>query len=268
MCWPGAEANSSRQDPAAAQPRGQPSQQLLATSPSPQEPQQTAHLDSGRGSGASPFSQVSAQAAFSDNLDAAAPMVPSTSQHPASSPRLPEAHQPFGPTADSPFEHPSEQDRSIPARTSGTTERGGMVEGHASGSGAIDAARSSGHHPSDAQVRNSLTAASQPLPPESTADIDAGTVDDRHMTMSSGSALEDAVSAEQASFTSQGRPPPHGGSPPVGDHARVDLAPKGQQQGADSSSVDRKAGDESDAPATAQSDMFSGLDVEAGNDTA
>ena len=262
---PGAEASSSHQDSAAARTRGQSSRQVPAISPSP--PQQAVPLDSARGSGASPFSQMSAQAAFSDNLDDTAPMVPATAQQPVRSPRLPEAHQPFGPTANSPFQQPSEQDTALPAQTSRKQEEAGTVEGHVSGTGGTDAA-SSGHHPSDAQVRNSLTAASQPLPPESTADMDAGTVDDRHMTMSSGSALEDAVSADQASSRSQGGPSPRGGSPLAGDNARVDLAPKGKQQGADSSSVGQKAGDESEASATAQGDMFSGLDVETSNDTA
>ena len=49
---------------------------------------------------------------------------------------------------------------------------------------------------SEAQVRNSLTAASQPLPPEAGAELDAKAVDDRFVTMSSADALEEAVRSE------------------------------------------------------------------------
>lgn len=48
----------------------------------------------------------------------------------------------------------------------------------------------------EAQVRNTLTAASQPLPPEATAEVDAKAVDDRFVTMSSANALEEAVQSE------------------------------------------------------------------------
>ena len=50
---------------------------------------------------------------------------------------------------------------------------------------------------SEAQVRNTLTAASQPLPPQVTAQADAkAAVDDRFVTMSSADALEEAVQHE------------------------------------------------------------------------
>ena len=45
-------------------------------------------------------------------------------------------------------------------------------------------------------MRNTLTAASQPLPPEATAEVDAKAVDDRFVTMSSADALEQAVQSE------------------------------------------------------------------------
>lgn len=48
----------------------------------------------------------------------------------------------------------------------------------------------------EAQVRNTLTAASQPLPPDATAELDAKVVDDRFVTMSSADALEEAVRSE------------------------------------------------------------------------
>ena len=112
----------------------------------------------------------------------------------------------------------------------------------ASSSSGIDAV-GSGHNPSDAQVRNSLTAASQPLPPESTAGINATGVDDRHMTISSGSALAEAVHSENASASLQDRSPK--------------SSPTGQ-----STTVGPVAGADSGTP-VAESDMFSGLQLQS-----
>lgn len=203
----------------------------VASSPSPHK--QAAPLESAQGSGASPFSHASAQAAFSANLDTA---LPSSSQpqssatdKPASSPYNHVTHMPFGPTADSPFEQP---EGSPTAHTSGQNTEGGQAAAQSSSRSGIDAA-GSGHNPSDAQVRNSLTAASQPLPPEDMAGIDAGTVDDRHMTISSGAALDEAMRSENASASQQG------------------------------AALDRPdAFTMSEGPAA--SDMFSGLEVESG----
>jgi len=199
----------------------------LASSSSPQ----AAPLDSAHGSGASPFSHASAQAAFSANLDTAMPSSSPTRDSavdkPAGSPHDHVTHMPFGPVADSPFEQPE------PTSTANVSEQsthGDQDFALYSSRRGIDAV-GSGHEPSDAQVRNSLTTASQPLPPESTAELDATTVDDRHMTISSGAALDEAVQSENAHTS---------------------------PQGADG----RDAAAASDAQNPAASDMFSGLDVE------
>ena len=241
VALPAAEASTSGHQSAA----NQSSEQPQASSP----PQQAAPLASARGSGASPFSQVSAQAAFSDNLDTAMPAqppsAPSNPHQPGSTHHLPEAHQPFGPSADSPFEHPEEQDEVTAARPAmqslgaGTSMPQASSHSH-SGIDAVDG----GHNPSDAQVRNSLTAASQPLPPESTADIDAREVDDRHITISSGSALAEAVQSENASASPESRSPK--------------SIPTGESSTAGALEADA-------APGTAgpDADMFSGLHVES-----
>ena len=262
---PAAEADGANQPVSAAQlsPHGPASS--YAKQPSP--------VDSAQGSGASPFSQMSAQATFSENLDTAAPgsnhSAPLTSQQPSSSPHLPEAHQPFGPTADSPFEHPSEQDKPIPAQTSGR-QAGSHSQGPASRSGGMDAS-GSGHQPSDAQVRNSLTAASQPLPPETTADIDAGIVDERHMTISSSSALEDAVQSENASAPSPSGLCPKEATIPKEQPKEQSPGSKtplaGQQSGAESSFAEHQIAAETGPPTAAASDLFSGLDVDSSRDT-
>lgn len=239
VALPTAEASTSGHQSAA----NQSSEQAVTSSP----PQQAAPLASARGSGASPFSQVSAQAAFSDNLDAAMPAQPpsasSNPHQPGSTHHLPEAHQPFGPSADSPFEHPEEQDGSTAAQPPMQSLGAGSSMPQASSHSGIDAV-DSGHNPSDAQVRNSLTAASQPLPPESTADIDAGEVDDRHMTISSGSALAEAVRSENASASPQSRSPK---SLPTGE----------------SSSAGAHAADADPGTPGRENDMFSGLHLES-----
>lgn len=122
--------------------------------------------------------------------------------------------------------------------------------------GGMDAV-GAGHNPSDAQVRNSLTAASQPLPPESTAGIDAGRVDDRHMTISSGSALAEAVQSENDTehAWSQGGLS-HGKSSSLGRGTASGLSPAGHTADA-----------ESGTPAV-EPDMFSGLNVETKGDAA
>lgn len=233
---PTAEATSTGHHQSAA---SQPSEQPLTSS----SLQQAAPLASAQGSGASPFSQVSGQAAFSDNLDTAMPAsAPSNAHQPGSIPHLPEAHQPSGPSAGSPFEHPEEQDRVTAAQPPMQSEGAGHSMPQALRSSGFDAA-GSGHNPSDAQVRNSLTAASQPLPPESTADIDATGVDDRQMTISSGSALAEAVQAENASASIQGKSPK---SSPTGQSTTV-----GPGTDADSGTP------------VAETDLFSGLQLES-----
>jgi len=202
----------------------------LASSSSPQ----AAPLDSAHGSGASPFSHASAQAAFSANLDTAMPSSSPTRDSavdkPAGSPHDHVTHMPFGPVADSPFVQPEQPEPTSTANVSEQSTHGDQDFAHYSSRRGIDAV-GSGHEPSDAQVRNSLTTASQPLPPESTAELDATTVDDRHMTISSGAALDEAVQSENAHTSPQGA----GG---------------------------RDAAAASDAQNPAASDMFSGLDVE------
>lgn len=241
VALPAAEASTSGHQSAA----NQSSEQAQASSP----PQQTAPLASARGSGASPFSQVSAQAAFSDNLDAAMPAqppsAPSNPHQPGSTQHLPEAHQPFGPSADSPFEHPEEQDKVTAARppTQSFDAETSMPQASSHSHSGIDAI-DSGHDPSDAQVRNSLTAASQPLPPETTADIDAREVDDRHMTISSGSALAEAVQSENASASPQSR------------------SPKALSTG-DSNTAGAHAADADAGTPGPENDMFSGLHLES-----
>ena len=206
-------------------------------------------MDPAQGSGASPFSQASAQAAVSDIQDTARPEA--APSNPGKAPQLPPAHQPFGPSADSPFEHPEQQDRTTAAQAPVQHEGVGNSMPQALSDGGVDAV-GSGHNPSDAQVRNSLTAASQPLPPESTADIDAGGVDDRHMTISSGSALAEAVQSENASEHAllQGGSL-HGKSSSRDLGMASGLSPAGQTTDA-----------ESGTPA-AEPDMFSGLHVES-----
>ena len=175
-------------------------------------------------------------------MPAPPPTAPSDPNQLGSTPHLPEAHQPFGPSADSPFEHPEEQDRIIAARPHVESQGAGNSMPQASSNSGIDAV-GSGHNPSDAQVRNSLTAASQPLPPESTADIDATGVDDRHMTISSGSALAEAVQSENTSASLQGRSPKSslaGQSSTVGPEAEADLGTP-----------------------VAETDMFSGLQLDS-----
>ncbi|DBB04146.1 hypothetical protein WJX77_002566 [Trebouxia sp. C0004] len=218
--------------PGASQDNAGTSQQMPTALPSSSSPHtQAALLDSAHGSGASPFSHASAQAAFSANLDTAmpssAPIQDSAVDKPAGSPHDHVTHMPFGPVADSPFEQPE------PTSTANVSEQsahGDQEVAHHSSRHGIDAV-GSGHEPSDAQVRNSLTTASQPLPPESTAELDASTVDDRHMTMSSAAALDQAVQSENAHTSPQGA----GG---------------------------RNAAAASDAQNSVASDMFSGLDVE------
>ena len=194
---------------------------------------QAAPLDSAQGSGVSPFSHASAQAAFSANLDTAMPSSSPTQDtaidKPAGSPHDHVTHMPFGPVADSPFEHPEHPELTT-ASISEQSAHGDQDFAHYSSRHGIDAV-GSGHEPSDAQVRNSLTAASQPLPPESTAELDASIVDDRHMTISSGAALDEAVQSENAHTSPQGA---------GGQHAAA----------------------ASDIQNPAASDMFSGLDVE------
>ena len=146
---------------------------------------------------------------------------------PASSPHDHVTHMPFGPVADSPFEHP---EATSTANVSEQSAHGDQDFAHYSSRHGIDAV-GSGHEPGDAQVRNSLTAASQPLPPESTAELDASIVDDRHMTISSGAALDEAVQSENAHTSPQ-------------------------------SAGGRDAAAASDTQNPAASDMFSGLDVE------
>lgn len=197
-----------------------------------------APLDSYRGSGASPFSQASAQAAFSASLDTAPPSSSQTgaiaADKSASSPQHHVTHMPFGPAADSPFEHPEQPELLSDPHTSGQSTHGAQLMATSSSRSGVEAA-GSGLNPSDAQVRNSLTAASQPLPPESTAELDAAVVDDRHMTISSGSALAEAVQSENATAWSQALQP----SDPQAESAEATMA----------------------APVAA--DMFSGLDVGA-----
>jgi len=204
----------------------------LASRPSPHT--QAAPLESARGSSASPFSHASAQAAFSAYLDTAIPSSSPTQDgavgKPAGSPHDHVTHMPFGPVADSPFEHPQQPEPTSNANVSEQSSHGDQDFAHYSSRHGIDAV-SSGHEPSDAQVRNSLTAASQPLPPESTAELDASIVDDRHMTMSSGAALDEAVQSENAHTSPQ-------------------------------SAGSRDAAAASDTQNPAASDMFSGLDVE------
>ena len=242
---PAAEASTTGHHSAAQES----SEQLLVSPLS--FSQQPTPLASAQGSGASPFSHASAQAAFSDNLDTSmpaptTPTAPSGPNQPGSIPHhRPEAHQPFGPSADSPFEHSDEQDNLAAAQTSIQSEGGaGNAVPQASSSSGVDAT-GSGHNPSDAQVRNSLTAASQPLPPESTVDIDAGVVDDGHMTISSGSALAEAVQSENATAFSQGRSQK---SLSAGQSFADELFPVVQTHNAESDT---------------QSDMFSGLHVES-----
>ena len=170
------------------------------------------------------------------------PSAPSIPNQPGSIPHLPEAHQPFGPSADSPFDHPQEQARIPAAQPAMKSEGAGNSMPQASSNSGIDAV-GSGHNPSDAQVRNSLTAASQPLPPESTADVDATGVDDRHMTISSGSALAEAVQSENAAASSQGR------------------SPKSTQTG--QSATIGPVADASLGTPVPESDMFSGLRLES-----
>lgn len=83
----------------------------------------------------------------------------------------------------------------------------------------------------EAQVKNTLTAASQPLPPEATAEVDAKVVDDRFVTMSSANALEEAVQSEN------------------------DVAASAEGGSAQSESQANQS------PSARGSDMFSGLDV-------
>ena len=204
--------------------------------------EQTAPLGSAQGSGASPFSHASAQAAFSANLDAAMPSLPpagpTAPDKPIASPHDHVTHMPFGPAADSPFEHPERPEEGPGLHANGQSVNTGLSVAQSSSRSGIDAA-GSGLNPSDAQVRNSLTAASQPLPPESTAEIDAGVVDERHMTMSSGAALEEAMQSENANLVSQG-----------------------------TESLDRQdVSVASDASPPVAADMFSGLDVESSGQT-
>ena len=175
-------------------------------------------------------------------MPAPTPSAPLSAHQPGNVPHLPAAHQPSGPSADGPFEHPKEQDMITAARPPIQTEKAENSMPQALSNSGIDAV-GSGHNPSDAQVRNSLTAASQPLPPESTADIDATGVDDRHMTISSGSALVEAVQSENSSASLQGRSPK---SSPPGQSTTVGPV-------ADADSITPVAG----------SDMFSGLQLEA-----
>lgn len=84
----------------------------------------------------------------------------------------------------------------------------------------------------EAQVKNTLTAASQPLPPEATAEVDAKVVDDRFVTMSSANALEEAVQSEN------------------------DVA--ASAEGGASAQSESQA---NQSPSARGSDMFSGLDV-------
>ena len=175
-------------------------------------------------------------------MPAPTPSATSNPHQPGSAPHLPEAHQPFGPSADSPFEHSEEQDRMTAAGAGMQSVGAESSMPPASSHSGIDAVGSS-HNPSDAQVRNSLTAASQPLPPESTADIDATGVDDRHMTISSGSALAEAVQSDYASASLQGRSPK--------------SSPTGQ-----STTVGAVADADSGTP-VAESDMFSGLQLDS-----
>ena len=74
---------------------------------------------------------------------------------------------------------------------------------------------------SEAQVRNTLTAASQPLPPDASAELDAKAVDDRFVTMSSADALEEAVRSENdAAEASPGGVDVHGLQSPQLEQAR------------------------------------------------
>lgn len=256
-CWlrahlPAAEATTTGQDSAANQSSEQPRTSPLSP---PQQPQ--APLEAAQGSGASPFSQASAQGAPTEDPDTAMPAPTpagaSSPHQPGSVPHLPPVHQPFASSADSPFQHPDEQERTSAAATSTQNEVVGNSMPLALSSSGMEAV-GSGHNPSDAQVRNSLTAASQPLPPESTADIDAGGVDDRHMTISSGSALAEAVQSENATASLQG-----------GSHKK--SSSRSSSMAGASSPAEQRTSADSGTPA-AEPDMFSGLHVESNGGAA
>ena len=217
---------------------------------------QASPLQSGTGSGASPFSQASAQAAFSNSLDLPRPSaIPSGQQASTNQVDHDSSHRssqlPAGTAANSPFEQANQQN--------GASGAAGVEQG-LGGQGSDQSVRGSGADAvgsshSDGQVRNSLTAASQPLPPEASAEID-----DRHVTMSSEAALDEAVQSENAAAPRSGsRSPAAAGESqsPLGsvtsDGGKGAASPAGNTTPTETAA---KGG-------AASSDMFAGLDVGA-----
>ena len=123
-------------------------------------------------------------------------------------------------------------------------------------------ASSSGQTTDEAHVRNSLTAASQPLPPEGSAQLDAGNVDERHITISSSSALEEAVQSENIAALSPASLEPQGQSSNVGQAAQDATLAKEHSTGG---VIDKQPTEATSAAALATAtDLFSDLDVQSG----